>query len=73
VRCRSGFKNAVAGLVKGAAFGFVAGYAGCYHGFRFEAGAAALGRIVRNGVVSAVVWVGIASAALTFIFKWIKL
>jgi phospholipid/cholesterol/gamma-HCH transport system permease protein len=68
-----GFKNAVAGLVKGAAFGFVAGYAGCYHGFRFEAGAAALGRIVRNGVVSAVVWVGIASAALTFIFKWIKL
>jgi phospholipid/cholesterol/gamma-HCH transport system permease protein len=68
-----GVKNAIAGLVKGAVFGFVAGLAGCYHGFRGATGIVAIGRAVRNGVVAAVVWVGLASAALTFIFRWIKL
>jgi phospholipid/cholesterol/gamma-HCH transport system permease protein len=67
------FKHAVAGLVKGAVFGFVAGLAGCYHGFHSGTGSAAIGRTVRNAVVAAAVLVAIADVALAFIFRWIRL
>lgn len=67
------FKHAVAGLVKGAVFGFVAGLAGCYHGFHSGRGSAAIGRTVRNAVVAAAVLVALTDMALAFIFRWIRL
>lgn len=67
------FKHAVAGLVKGSVFGFVAGLAGCYHGFHSGRGSAAIGRTVRNAVVAAAVLVALTDMALAFIFRWIRL
>lgn len=67
------FKHAVAGLVKGAVFGFVTGLAGCYHGFHSAKGSAAIGRTVRNAVVAAAVLVALADVALVFVFRWISL
>jgi phospholipid/cholesterol/gamma-HCH transport system permease protein len=66
-------KHAVAGLVKGAAFGFVAAVAGCRMGLLSGASPAAVGRAVRDAVVSAVVAVALADVVLTLVFKWVKL
>lgn len=66
-------KHAVAGLLKGAAFGLVVGLAGCYHGLRSGPGPAAVGRAVRRAVVAAVLLVVFADAALTVFFKWVRL
>jgi len=64
-------KHAVAALVKGAAFGYVAGLAGSHHGLRAR-GAADVGARVRDAVVSAVIAVGVAETLLIFVFKWIR-
>ncbi len=66
-------KHAVAGLVKGMVFGFVAGAAGCFRGLHSGPGPAAVGRTVRKAVVSAVVAVALADLVLTFVFKWARL
>lgn len=66
-------KHAIAGLVKGTIFGFVAGVAGCYHGYYCDKGSAAVGRAVRDAVVGAVVAVAVADLALVFIFRWVRL
>lgn len=63
-------KHSVAALVKGTAFGFVVGLAGCYQGLR--AGAADVGARVRSAVVVAVIAVAVAETALIFVFKWIR-
>ena len=64
-------KHAVAALAKGAAFGFVVGLTGAYHGLRAW-GAADVGARVRDAVVSAVIAVGVAETLLIFVFKWIR-
>ena len=66
-------KHAIAGLTKGAVFGFVAAVAGCRQGLRSGKSAAAVGRTVRDAVVSAVVAVALADVVLTFVFKWVRL
>ena len=64
-------KHAIAALVKGAAFGFVVGLAGAYHGLRAR-DAKDAGARVRAAVVSAVIAVGVTETLLIFVFKWIR-
>jgi phospholipid/cholesterol/gamma-HCH transport system permease protein len=71
-RAALGLDHALTGLVKGATFGFVVGLAGCYHGLRSGRGPASIGKAVRAAVVTAILWVVITDAALTFFFKWIR-
>jgi phospholipid/cholesterol/gamma-HCH transport system permease protein len=66
-------KHAIAGLVKAAAFGFIVGLSGCFHGLHSAGTPASIGRAVRRAVVSAVIAVGLAETALIFVFKWIRL
>jgi phospholipid/cholesterol/gamma-HCH transport system permease protein len=71
-RAALGYDHALAGLVKGTAFGFAVGLAGCYHGLRSGRGPSAVGRSVKSAVVTAILWVVVVDAALTAFFKWAK-
>ena len=66
-------KHLIAGLVKGAAYGFVVGMAGCYHGLRSGRSPGAVGKAVKTAVVTAVLGVVLADAALTLFFKRVRL
>lgn len=66
-------KHAIAGLVKGAAFGLVVGMVGCYYGLRSGTTPGAVGQAVQAAVVSAVLGVVLADAILTLFFKWVQL
>ncbi len=66
-------KHAIAGLVKGASYGLLVGWVGCYHGLRSRGGRSDIGRTVQVAVVSAVLGVVLADAAVTLIFKWVRL
>jgi phospholipid/cholesterol/gamma-HCH transport system permease protein len=72
-RAALSFEPAVAGLVKGAAFGFVIAMAGGYHGLRGGSSGRSVGKAVKNAVVTAVLGVGLVDAALTVFFKWVRL
>lgn len=65
--------HALAGLIKGAAFGFVVGVASAWHGMGAEAGPRGLGRAVRRAVVAAAASVAVTDLVLTFVFKWVRL
>ena len=71
-RAALGFDHALTGLIKGATFGFIVGLAGCYHGLRSGRGSTAVGTAVKAAVVTAILWVVIADAALSAFFKWIR-
>lgn len=66
-------KHAIAGLVKGAAFGFVVGMAGCYYGLRSGKSPGAVGKAVQTAVVTAVLGVVLADTVLTLFFKRVRL
>ncbi len=66
-------KHGVAGLLKGAVFGFVVGVAGCFHGLRSRGGPAVVAQAVRRAVVTAVLGVVVADVALTLFFKRVEL
>ena len=65
--------HAVAGLIKGAVFGFVVGVATSWHAMGNRPGQRGLGHAVRRAVVASAASVAIADLALTFIFKWVRL
>ena len=66
-------KHAIAGLMKGAAFGLAVGMAGCYYGLRSGKTPGSVGQAVQTGVVAAVLGVVLADAVLTLFFKWVQL
>ena len=66
-------KHAIAGLVKGAAFGLVVGMVGCYYGLRSGKTPGSVGQAVQTAVVAAVLGVVLADALLTLFFKWVQL
>ncbi len=66
-------KHAIAGLVKGAAFGLVVGMVGCYYGLRSGKTPGSVGQAVQTAVVAAVLGVVLADAVLTLFFKWVEL
>ena len=65
--------HAVAGLIKGAIFGFVVGVATSWHALGYRPGSRGFGQAVRRAVVASAASVAIADLALTFIFKWVRL
>jgi phospholipid/cholesterol/gamma-HCH transport system permease protein len=65
--------HAVAGLIKGAVFGFVVGVATSWHALGNRPGPRGLGDAVRRAVVASAASVAIADLALTFMFKWVRL
>jgi phospholipid/cholesterol/gamma-HCH transport system permease protein len=69
-RAALGYDHALTGLVKGAVFGVVVGLAACYHGLRSGRGPGAVGSTVKRAVVTAILWVVVADAALSAFFKW---
>lgn len=72
-RAALSLEPAIAGLVKGAAFGLVIAMAGGYHGLRGGSSGRGVGKAVKNAVVTAVLGVVLADAALTVFFKWVRL
>jgi phospholipid/cholesterol/gamma-HCH transport system permease protein len=72
-RAALSLKPAIAGLVKGATFGFLIAMAGGYHGLRAGSSGRSVGKAVKNAVVTAVLGVGLADAALTVFFKYVRL
>jgi phospholipid/cholesterol/gamma-HCH transport system permease protein len=71
-RAALGYDHALTGLIKGTAFGFAVGLAGCYHGLRSGRGPTAVGRAVKSAVVAGILWVVVVDATLTAFFKWAK-
>ena len=67
------YKHVLAGLIKGLAFGVVTGLVAGYYGLKSGRTAGAVGLAVRKAVVAAVVGVVLWDAAITLIFKWVKL
>lgn len=67
------FKHAIAGLVKGVAYGVVVGLSGCYYGLRSSREPGTVGRAVQSGVVAAVLGVTLVDAVLTIFFKYVRL
>jgi phospholipid/cholesterol/gamma-HCH transport system permease protein len=68
-----GYKHLFAGLIKGLVFGTVTALLACYHGLASGRSAAAVGKTVSRAVVGAVVGVVLADAAITLVFKWVRL
>lgn len=66
-------EHAVAGLIKGAVFGFVVGVATSWHALGSRPGPRGLGQAVRRAVVASAASVAVADLALTFMFKWVRL
>jgi phospholipid/cholesterol/gamma-HCH transport system permease protein len=67
------YKHMLAGLIKGLAFGVVTGLVASYYGLKSGRTAGAVGLAVRKAVVAAVVGVVLADAAITLVFKWVRL
>ena len=59
--------------MKGVAFGFVVGMAGCYYGLRSGRSPGAVGKAVQTAVVTAVLGVVVADTVLTLFFKRVRL
>jgi phospholipid/cholesterol/gamma-HCH transport system permease protein len=68
-----GYKHTLAGLIKGLAFGVVTAIVASYHGLRSGRSAGAVGDAVRKAVVGSVLGVVLFDAAITLVFKWVKL
>ncbi|HEY8234854.1 MAG TPA: ABC transporter permease [Vicinamibacteria bacterium] len=66
-------KHMLAGLIKGLAFGVVTGLVAAYYGLNSGRTAGAVGWAVRRAVVAAVVGVVLSDAAITLVFKWVRL
>jgi len=71
-RAALSYDHALTGLVKGAVFGFAVGLAACYHGLRSGRGPRAIGSAVKRAVVTAIIWVVVADAALSAFFQWAR-
>jgi phospholipid/cholesterol/gamma-HCH transport system permease protein len=71
-RAALSYDHALTGLIKGAVFGVVVGLAACYHGLRSGRGPRAIGSAVKRAVVTAIIWVVVADAALSAFFKWAR-
>lgn len=67
------YRHMLAGLIKGLAFGLVTGLVAGYCGLKSGRTAGAVGLAVRKAVVAAVVGVVLADAAITLVFKWVRL
>jgi phospholipid/cholesterol/gamma-HCH transport system permease protein len=65
--------HAVAGLIKGAIFGFVVGIATSWHALGYRPGSRGFGQAVRRAVVASAASVAAADLALIFVFKWVRL
>ena len=65
--------HAVAGLIKGAVFGFVVGVASSWHALGYRPGSRTFGEAMRRAVVASAASVAVADLALTFLFKWVHL
>jgi phospholipid/cholesterol/gamma-HCH transport system permease protein len=72
-RAALNLKAAIAGYVKGMAFGVVVSMAGGYHGLRGARSGRSVGKAVKNAVVTAVLGIVLADAAITVFFKWVRL
>jgi phospholipid/cholesterol/gamma-HCH transport system permease protein len=66
-------KHMAAGLIKGFAFGIMTALVAGYYGLRSGRTAGAVGWAVRKAVVAAVVGVVLTDAAITLVFKWVRL
>ena len=62
------FRDIASGLVKGAVFGLIVAYAGCFHGMTAGRGAQGVGRATKSAVVSASILVLAANYVLTELF-----
>ena len=67
------YKHMLAGLIKGLVFGVVTALVAGYYGVQSGRTAGAVGWAVRKAVVAAVVGVVLTDAAITLIFKWVRL
>jgi phospholipid/cholesterol/gamma-HCH transport system permease protein len=67
------YKHMLAGLIKGLAFGVVTGLVAGYYGLKSGRTAGGVGLAVRKAVVAAVVGVVVTDAAITLLFKWVRL
>jgi len=67
------YKHMLAGLIKGLAFGVVTALMAGYYGVQSGRTAGGVGRAVRKAVVGAVVGVVLTDAAITLVFKWVRL
>jgi len=59
--------NLWVGLVNSLAFGVIVAVAGCFHGMKCERSAAGVGQATTAAVVSAITWIVVATALITFI------
>ena len=71
-RAALSYDHALTGLVKGVVFVLVVGLATCYHGLRSGRGPRAIGSAVKRAVVTAIIWVVVADAALSAFFQWAR-
>ena len=60
--------DVISGIVKAAAFGFLIGLMGCYHGYYASHGAQGVGTATTNAVVSSSILILIANYLLTELF-----
>ena len=67
------YKHMAAGLIKGFVFGVMTALVAGYYGIQSGRTAGAVGWAVRKAVVAAVVGVVLTDAAITLIFKWVRL
>ena len=60
--------DVISGIVKAAAFGFLIGLMGCYHGYYANHGAQGVGTATTNAVVSSSILILVANYLLTELF-----
>jgi phospholipid/cholesterol/gamma-HCH transport system permease protein len=59
----------VVGIIKSLVFGVLVAVAGCMRGMECGGSAGAVGHATTNAVVTAIVWIIVSDALLTFIFS----
>jgi phospholipid/cholesterol/gamma-HCH transport system permease protein len=67
------YKDMAAGLIKGFVFGVMTALVAGYYGVQSGRSAGAVGWAVRKAVVASVVGVVLTDAAITLVFKWVRL
>jgi phospholipid/cholesterol/gamma-HCH transport system permease protein len=66
------FRHVLMGLVYGTVFGIIIALAGCFHGMRCGRSALAVGLAVTTAVVRSIVWIIVATAAITVVANALK-
>jgi len=64
-----GIQNFAVGIFHGWVYGIIIALCGCYYGIYCGRDAGAVGRATTNAVVSAVVWMVVATGFITFLFE----